>query len=179
MGIGGKGINGIPSALRSEQKIHAGGGTGTAQIGGVLDVNTTQFSTPADTSEHDAITYSMPANTFNTDGKIIRVTAFGTFGANVNTHDFRIIFGSTAIITALNKAGSGSTWELTADIFRTGVGTQKFLGHGMWGGNDLPVIYSAGSEDETTQLDIKIAVKNDVATAGDVVVEGMTVELLN
>ena len=97
MGLQGEGIQGLPEALPSDTDIRAGDGTGTAQLGGVLDVNTTQYSTPADTDPHDAITYTIPANTINTDGKIIRMKAFGTTAANANNKNFRLYFGMKII----------------------------------------------------------------------------------
>ena len=70
--------------------IIAGAGSGTAKLGGVLDANTTTFSSPEDTVENDAISYTLPANTLNTDGKIVRIKAWGQAATNVNVKTVRI-----------------------------------------------------------------------------------------
>ena len=99
MGLQGEGIQGLPQPLPANTDIRAGGGTGTAQLGGVLDVNTTEYSTPADTVEHDAMTYTIPANTLNENGKTIRVIVWGSTAANANIKQYRIRLAGDTLVS--------------------------------------------------------------------------------
>ena len=150
-------------------------------IAGVLDVNTTQYSTPADTDTHDAVTYTLPAGTLSIDGKTVRVKAFGEFAANGNTKTVGVNFGTTGSLFTASSTPNNTDWTLEVDIIRTGVGGQKTIGfvRGVTTTSSGRAYYWAISEDETVAIDIAITVKNGTATAGDVVFEGMIVELLN
>lgn len=160
-------------------KLRAGDGSDTAQLGGILDVNTTQYSTPADTAEHDAITYTLPANTLNTDGKVLRVKAWGKMGATANAKNIRSYFGAATIASLLADVNNNKGFMIESIIVRTGVGTQKAIGStpiNLYERVNLP---SSLVEDETGTIVIKVTAQNGVATAGDIVFEGMIVELLN
>ena len=177
MGLQGEGIQGLPQPLPANTDIRAGGGTGTAQLGGVLDVNTTEYSTPADTVEHDAMTYTIPANTLNENGKTIRVIVWGSTAANANIKQYRIRLAGDTLVSSVH-ASNNLDFSLEAIITRTGVGTQTTRGLLVRSTTPLTVV-TATTEDETSAIDLKVVLKNDVASAGDLTVYGMVVELLN
>lgn len=160
--------------------LSAGTGTGDAVVGGVLDVNTTQYSTPADTTEHDAISYTLPANTLNADDKVLRVRVFGRTAANANTKTAKLYFNGT-VLNTMSGTYNAATWVLRAEIIRQGAGDQMAI-------PDIAVLnaisygisgFSTPAADETTDLIIKVTAQNGTAAAADVIVEGMIVELLN
>lgn len=147
-------------------------------ISGVIGWDATQYSTPADTSEHDAIAIPIKANTLATDGKILRIKAWGSTAANDNGKNIYLYIGSTQIAAQASTAND-KDWNVIADIIRTGVGTQKSNGEGKFQGQIGSLITTSHTEDETSAIILKCAVKNNVASEGDIVVEAMTVELLN
>lgn len=150
-------------------------------IARVLNVNTTTFPSPADTGTHDAVTYTLPAGTLSIDGKIIRIKAFGEFAANANTKTVGVSFGATGSLFASSSTPNNKDWELYVDIIRTGASAQKTTGfiRGVTATSSGNSHYWAITEDDTVDIDITITVKNGAASAGDVVFEGMIVELLN
>ena len=147
-------------------------------VSGVLNVNTTQYSTPADTSAHDAITYDIPANALSYNGRTVRVKAYGSFGATGDSKTVTLYFGSTAIATA-TSSGNAKDWVLQAEVVRTGAATQKGIGDGVADATQAAVAYTGPTEDTTAAITAKIVAQNAVANAADIVVEGMIVELLN
>ena len=153
--------------------------TAKARVGGMIGWDTTTFSSPADTVENDAIVISVDADVLSTDGKTLRITAFGTTSANTNDKTFKLYFGSSIISNSLAVAFNDRAWRIEADVIRTGVGAQKSIG--AWRATAQPdrVAYMAPSEDETGSIDVKITQENGTANAGDCVVEGMFIELLN
>lgn len=143
----------------------------------ILDSNVTQYSTPADTTAHDAMTYSLPANTLNADGKILRITAFGGLGATANGKTIKMFFGSTQIaikVTSLNNY----KWHMTGIVVRTGATTQICNTISSFSNTMIDSGFST-TEDETGEIIIKITAKNSIAAAGDIIVDTMFVESLN
>ena len=180
MGMQGEAIQSGPNQpLAQDATKTAGGGTDEAAIGGVLDVNTTEYSTPADTAEHDAITYSLPANTLNANGKIIRLTAWGELAGNGNLKTIKLYCGSTAINNANTAAAGQTNFRFTADIIRTGAGAQESIGYSMFKTNTFGSGFTTPAEDETGAITLKITVQNGAVSAADIVVHGMMVEVLN
>ena len=178
MGMQGEAIQSGPNQpLASDATKTAGGGTGEATIGGVLNSNTTQYSTPADTDQHDAMTYTLPANTLNSDGKTLRIIAFGKTGANANTKTIRIWFDGASSIGIVTTS-SGGGWKLELLVARDGVGSQKRIGSSVLA-TASGSQYGDDTADETAGIIIKTTAQNGTASAGDVLVECMLVELLN
>ena len=154
-------------------------GGSSMPLSGVLDVNTTTFSSPADTVENDAISYTLPANTLNTDGKALRITAWGKFAANGNQKNFRVYFGATEIQKQTVVGASLSPVMADILVVRDGVGSQKSISKTIASTTHSANQIDSLSEDETGDIVIKITAQNGTAAAADIVVEGMIVELLN
>lgn len=170
----------VAQNLGDATTIQKGGGTATASPSGVLHANTTQAGTIADTNETDLWSYSMPANTLNANGKAVRVTAWGVFGATANNKTLRLYFGGTAIVSQGAGAFNALGWVMTGVIVRTGaaaqitgaiaeVSTQAVMANG----NIAP------AADTTAAIIIKVTGQNGTAAANDVVFRGAIVEALN
>ena len=74
---------------------------------------------------------------------------------------------------------NNADWMLTSIVIRTGTSAQKAIGHFENNGGINHTRYYTPTEDEAASLIVKITAENAVATAADIVVEGMIVELLN
>jgi hypothetical protein len=146
---------------------------------GLASVNTTAVGTDADTSEKDLMTFSVPANSLNSDKKTIRVTAWGTVGANANTKRIRLYFGSTAIIDTTAQSANDKDWIIEATIIRTGSSAQDSIGEYNWPTIGSGVNFVTHTETDTGAIVIKVTGLNGTATANDVQCEGMIVEFLN
>lgn len=93
-------------------------------------------STSVGTAETDLITRTLPANTLNTDGDIIRVTAFGFFANNENEKRLRIYRDSDLLFDSGAAAGKG-VYKLIL-IFSRNTSIQlgyvfEFLGDAIYG----------------------------------------------
>ena len=112
-------INGLIS-------LKAGNSAGTiAKAGGCIHTNTTTTGNIG-TGEDTLFSYSVPANTLNTNKDTLVATASGTFATSVNNKRLRVKFGATTIFDSGALAiTSAADWVLEIEIIRTGTTTQK------------------------------------------------------
>ena len=101
------------------------GGAGGSSSSAVLDVETTQVGNVG-SGEDVLYTYTLPADTLNTNGEFIRGRISGIVANNANLKSIVLTFGATDILsrnTTTPTIGQGYTidWE----CIRTGATTQK------------------------------------------------------
>ena len=127
--------------------------------------------------EDDLMTYTMPADLLDVDGKAIRITAWGTGNALDNV-TIKLHFGAdTATLMAANTV---TTWGVTAIIIRTGATTQ--VGTGLFTKTATAQLrfITASTETLSGSIVVKITGENTGDTSNDAVVqEGMIIEILN
>lgn len=139
----------------------------------------TSVCTVADTAETDLWTYSLPAGKLNVDGKAVRITVVGTFGATANNKTIKLYFGSSVSDSGA-IAQNGTNWRFDATVWRTGAAAQiaqvlRIAGAFQTGtGNSI----NTPSQDTTAAITIKMTGTNATAAANDVCVRGATVELI-
>jgi hypothetical protein len=158
--------------------ISSGGGSAS----GVLTVSSTSAATIADTNETTLWTYDLPANTLSADGRIVRVTVWGTVAANADTKTIKLYFGSSSFtLNDSTTAPNGVGWTSTALYTRTGSGAQSRTKlYALFGAtNQFPSAGGTASETDTAAITIKITGTNGTAAANDIVFKGALVELLN
>lgn len=138
--------------------------------------------TIADTNTTDLWTFNLPANTLNEDGKTVRITAWGTTAANVNNKTEQATFGGTVIATRGPNADSGFSWVLRADVMRTGASAQLAHGNSEAATTGAVAAYvlrtTTIAADNTQPITLKVTGLNGTASAGDVCVNAVFVELL-
>lgn len=76
------------------------------------------------TGVDDLISYSVPANTLTVDGDMLTVTAYGTFAANGNNKEVKLLFGATTLVTTGVTTQSGGSWWIEAVVVRDGATAQ-------------------------------------------------------
>jgi len=145
-----------------------------------LNTSGTTAGTPASTTETDLVSYTMPADTINTDGQCIYIKAYGDTGATANTKTLKLYIGATAQgqnsgITAPNNL----PWTCEVWLIRTGSAAQK--GYVKWtfeggaGAEDTEIDLFTDTEDFTADMVLKITGTNGTAAANDIVFEGWSV----
>jgi hypothetical protein len=168
-------VNGVPV-------IPEGTGTALAIPSGVVreSVSTAQTGTAADTNETDLYSYSLPANTLSTDGKIARVTVWGSFAANGNAKTIKGYFNGDIIVSA-GTSTSGQGWRMVFEIIRTGATAQISAGEIVYGNSGGSVCNAPATSSGATTgaLIIKMTGQNGTASANDIVRKGAFVEILN
>ena len=152
-----------------------GTGTGQAQASGKANVNTTAVGNVG-TGEDDLMSFSLPANSLNADGKVIRIIAWGTTGANANEKIVKLFFG-TAVVRQIGSAAiNNKDWRIDAVVVRTGASAQDALGTEIVDNVSLNT-HSEPAESTAAVIVIKTTGQGNVDN--DVVQQGMLVEYLN
>jgi len=120
----GAGISITPGAGSITVAATGGGGGGTAW--GRLHVNTTAVGNVG-TGEDDLMTYSMPANTLEANGRTIRVTMGGTLGGSAGNKTIKLYFGSAQILTLTNSGSTTRYWFIEMLVARSASNEQKII----------------------------------------------------
>lgn len=87
--------------------------------------NSTTVGNPANTSETDLHTYTMPGGTLATDGDSVMVYALVENANNANNKSTKLHFGGTVIGDSTVIAASNNWWVIRALITRTSATAQK------------------------------------------------------
>lgn len=155
-----------------------GGALSSFRPGGVIHVNTTAVGTDADTAEKNLMTFSLPANTLNANGKGLRITSKVSTAANANGKTIKLYFGAAAIWTSAGNVNN-ELFNVDCIIFRTSAGNQKGTVFSINVNGDIQNIKFTKTENETAAITIKITGQNVVAQANDIVAELFLIEFLN
>lgn len=170
----------LTSKTLTNPVVNAGGGSDTFIPGGVINVDTTDGATGANTTETDLITYTFPATSLSTNGDYVKVKAFGITGANANTKTMRLYFGTTVIASNdITTAPNNGDWVLEGTVVRTGSNTQESTAHGIVGSTQQTHSHSAHTETDSSSITIKVTGENAVATASDITAKGLVIEFEN
>lgn len=151
--------------------VLAGTSTTYAKVGGTVEVNTTGVGTPANTTETDLQTFSVPANSMATNGDSIYFEMSFTTAANANTKRLKIKYGATTMYDSTALALNNSVITVRGRIIRTGAATQNYYIE-VHSSSALLVATSAqGTAAETLSgaVTLKATGQNGTATASDLV----------
>ncbi len=142
-------------------------GTTLSGTGGglVLDVNTTPVGNVG-AGEDNLITYTVPANTLDTNGQFIQFQMAGIFAASINTKRIRVYFGSALLLDtgALAITGAGD-WSISGYIIRTGSATQRCIAYIVT--NEAALLASSDYVDATEDLTGTVVLKATGEAASD------------
>lgn len=145
---------------------------------GIIHINTTQSSNVGPDAE-DIMTYDLPANSFNKNGQVLRITVWGTTAANSHIKTINLDFGGTTMAT-YSQAGDNLDFKMLAIVSRVGASAQDYIAETQIGSSIAGAWeMSFGTATETDTSSIQIAVNTDNPSAVDVIVHGMMVEILN
>lgn len=150
--VGGK-IKELPAADSLKPfSTPAGTGSGLTTSIGVLHRNVTPVGNVG-SSDQPLMTHSIPANTFDQDGRGIRLTAWGfSYIANRSLY---FQFGSIGIVeTGFQMTDAASYWEITAKVFRVGA-DQQWL--------NLQALYGQSSTNPKTRNFFQFTTQVDTA----------------
>lgn len=165
--------------LGSGTVIPAGTGSGTATLTGVLHTNTTSVGNVG-TGEDDLMTYSLPANSVVTNGRGIRIKAWGSTAANSNAKRVKIHFGAVVLEgVSLIAGGAAGKWSATATIVRSGSSAQRYSSDFLENrGGSVTLNTDCGTLTQTETGAITIKCTGTATADNDIVQEGMIVEYI-
>ena len=142
------------------------------------NVNTTAVGNVG-TGEDDLITYSLPTNSFNTAGRGIRLTAWGTTSGGVESRTVKAYFGSTAVLTTTSMLATYS-WKVVMEVFSTGTDTQDCFATFTQGTSSvLSVDHTFATSTQNDGAAITLKLTGQATNTDAIVQQGMLVEFLN
>ena len=158
-------------------KFRAGSSDAAAVMSGRFYTDTTQRAN-AGTGEDNLSSVSLPANLMDANGKVIRVTVWGSFAANANNKTLKVKLGSTNLFTVGPSAWDNVSWRLTCDIIRTGAAAQYAIDQLVMASTTYQseVTGDAGTENFATALTLKTT--GEATSTGDVTQDGFIVEVI-
>jgi hypothetical protein len=162
-----------------------------AAVGGVLysHASTSDHKTVGVAAQEDILmTFTVPANTLNVNGKGIEFRAWGSTGsgATYGTKTVKCYWGgktSGTVITSFNASSAQAKWSVDSVILREGASAQQIMtNNGRF--DDAPYVatYSATSaQDDTGEIVIECTGAHSAGpvAAGGVIQNGLVVEVLN
>lgn len=157
-------------------------GSGTLLPAGVISrqFNRSGVGNGADTTNDVLFSYAMPANSFDVNGRGVKIRAFGFYAANGNDKRVRLTFGGVELFTSGVVTFNAGWWRIDVELYRDGANTQ--LGSSWMTTKDTvigPVTVLTGVTDTAA---ITIAVTGASPTTGaasDVNACGLIVEFMN
>lgn len=169
----------MPTVLYDYSTISDLAASGSADVVGVLETNTTAVGTGNDVTEDNLITYVLPANTLDTNNLGVRITAWGNTLVGANNQTVTLYFGA-AVIASIGPAGFGnSTWRFDALVVRTGASTQ--VSDTIFSSENLGMhlLNAAPNQNDAAPITIKCTGTNGVATVNGVQQFCLIVELVD
>ena len=158
-------------------KYHLGGSADEdVDVGGVVFRDSTAVGNVG-SGEDDLMTYTMPADLLDVDGKAVRVTAWGSGNVTDNI-TLKYHIGTTE--GSLNSGSTTGRWHVTIIIQRTGATAQVASAHYIKATATPFIDQRAPAETLSGTVVIKFTGENTSDTTNDAVTQlGMIIEVLN
>jgi len=167
---------GLANHLGDLTRVALGGTTATGRLVTVINFNTTAVGNVGAGSD-ELMTYSLPAEALNVDGKAIIVYVWGATAANGNTKRFDIEIGGGN--AALFSTGSNNeSFFGGAIIIRSGSDTQEIIQWGGLGNATGSVQRNATTIDDGAAIQINGQAVTATAT-NDIIQEAMLILAVN
>lgn len=147
-------------------------------VAGMLFANLSTGATGANTTATDLQSYTLPAGFLTATRPGLRIRAWGITGATANNKTITLNFGATAYTILSAAAANAVVWSATMEIWRTGAATQRIFGMGIQGTTNVVGAYTAGTDDLSTALTIRVIGTNGTAAANDILCYAMTGEVI-
>lgn len=133
-----------------------------------------------DTTEDLLQSFTLPANCFDQAGRGVQIVAFGSLANNAHSKTVKLYFGSSIVLSSGASTGANIGWCLELDVWKVGSNAQIAFGQPIvgttHGGVTLPL---AGTETDGSGILIKCTGQTGTAAANDVVLNGLSIFVMN
>lgn len=155
-----------------------GGSTSYGDAVGIANVSVAD-SANSGAAETDLWTYSLPADAFNVNGKMVHIRAWGSLAANGNLKTINLYCGASSIICIGTVTSTENEWVIDAYIAREDATNAKYsvLVSTEEGLNVPGRAGTFGSQTWTGATTIKLTGQG--TSNNDIVLEAAVVEFLN
>lgn len=144
---------------------------------GRIGAGTVAASTTATTAETTLQQYTIPGALLANAGDSVRITCWGTTGANANNKTMKLYFGSTSITTP-TAATNNKGWRLQMLVMRRTATTQAVDGFGLVDTTSVTPQNTDAAETLANSVLAKCTGTNGTASAADITAQGMLVEAI-
>jgi hypothetical protein len=141
-----------------------------------LHYSVTASGTDADLLSKTLWTYTVPGGTLHTEGKTLRVRAWGQVDATVTTKTITFRVGGTAISSPTGSVTSDS-WYFDATIIRAGSASQRVIVNGHLAGAVARGIVST-THTMANDMTVSVTAVNGTAVANQITFTAALVEVL-
>lgn len=167
----------------ADNSFKVGASTETHKGSGLINTDFTPASNTTTASANDTLfTYTLPANALNANGRVIRVTAYGTFGATGNTKTVRLWWNGTAGTNFVvhSSTSNGTKWVIIGHIMRTASNAQDLWGYLPMSGaaQDINAFYTTATVTDSNAINI-VVTGSSAGAINDVNYKGSLIEFLN
>lgn len=175
---------GTLSGLTVTAQVTAGAGAGSATLksAGIINVQTTNVANVG-SGETDLMSYTLPANSLDVNGRVVRVTAFGSLTGNTNAKTVTIYWGAVSVGAIQTSALAKTYWRIEMTIVKIGANSQKRFVRGeateTAGANPVVIAEYVTTPAQTDTAGIVIKVTGTGVSNNDIVQTGMLTEFLN
>ena len=154
-------------------------GNSVAKVG----VNLTSVGTDAAITEKTLATTTVRANTLDAVGKGLRIKVWGTVAGNTNAKTIRLKWGGVTLVSNdVTPNPDGVAWDFEATLFATAIGghggSQDIIAEGTVGSVVQTKSFTFPAVDTEADVDVTVTGQNGVASANDIVFEGLLVEAI-
>lgn len=150
----------------------------TTKTSGVIKVDTTAVANVGGGAD-DLITYSLPANVLDANGKGVRITWLFQCANTADNKTIICYFGSTAVLTFAANGYTNLALKAVAEVFRTGASAQLSFCIGTASGTASTILKSTPAEACSGAITIKATGESATSTSNEVVQEALLVEIIN
>ncbi len=157
-----------------------GNSSTNARAGGQLTPQLTPAGTPANTNKTTLQTISLPANSFDANGRCIKIEGWGTFANNGNTKTVTLDFGTgNTIYTSTALTSALTNWVVWGTVCRTGSGTQSHYATGIFQNASPFTGVGTDAQTDSGAIPINLTGQNGSSSASDIVANGLRVDIIN
>jgi hypothetical protein len=163
--------------IEEVEAIEAALGVNLSKVDHVLFATTTAVTVQSTTTETNLITFSVPANTLNADGRGLRIRAAGLTGATSNNKTIKFLFGAASVSSSA-VALNATSWFADVTILRSAANAQQ-IGGLITRASDgsLRGVTASGTETDTGAITAKFSAIPATSSANDSITQNwMTVE---
>lgn len=126
----------------------------------------------------DLTSYTLQPNVLQKNGYNLEIIAYGTYAANANNKQIKLLFGSSTLLDTGVFAASGGTWKITAIVTRTGAATQSAIGNVDASNNYTGATASYVVPTESLSATIIIKCTGQGVATNDIVQNGLLIRVM-
>jgi hypothetical protein len=162
--------------------------TGAVTVGGsstvargpelVLSSDVTQIGSSATNTTQTLKSYTLAASTLATNGNRIQVVAWGTFAGNAAPKTMQLNWGGMNINNGA-VTQSGSSWQMTANVYRTAANAQTAIFTGVSGGVNTATKATTDTSVDTGTIGISVQGLDASAAQSNILTNGLVVSFFS